>query len=134
MDRNRELAPDNWSLVKERVLTTGLCSEGWYSEHSGVCTKWTKKQKNKIWLSVRLYLRQSKSNILHDQVQRERTRLKGRKHDHHFSIRVGHDSQCLSTNSDSWYGSAKLCACDGQHVTTCQHQQVCTVASVHLSL
>ena len=33
-DRNRELVPDNWSLVRERVLTTGLSSEGWYSEHS----------------------------------------------------------------------------------------------------
>ena len=36
-ERNRELVPDNWSLVRERVLTTGLCSEGWYSEHLGVC-------------------------------------------------------------------------------------------------
>ena len=36
-DRNRELVPDNWSLARERALTTGLCSEGWYSEHSGVC-------------------------------------------------------------------------------------------------
>ena len=35
-DRNRELVPDNWSLVRERALTTGLRSEGWYSEHSGV--------------------------------------------------------------------------------------------------
>ena len=34
--KNRELVADNWSLVRERVLTTGLCSEGWYSEHSGV--------------------------------------------------------------------------------------------------
>ena len=24
-DRKRELVPDNWSLVKERALTTGLC-------------------------------------------------------------------------------------------------------------
>ena len=24
-DRNRELVPDNWSLVRERALTTGLC-------------------------------------------------------------------------------------------------------------
>ena len=38
-DRNRELVPDNWSLVRERVLTTGLCSEGWYSEHSDVCRR-----------------------------------------------------------------------------------------------
>ena len=40
-DRNRELVPDNWSLVRERELqlTTGLCSEGWYSEHSGVCRR-----------------------------------------------------------------------------------------------
>ena len=34
-DRNRELVPDNWSLVRERALTTGLCLEGWYSEHLG---------------------------------------------------------------------------------------------------
>ena len=27
------------SLVRERALTTGLCSEGWYSEHSGVCRR-----------------------------------------------------------------------------------------------
>ena len=38
-DRNRELVPDNWSLVRERALTTGLCLEGWYSDHSGVCRK-----------------------------------------------------------------------------------------------
>ena len=38
-DRSRELVPDNWSLVRERALTTGLCSEGWYSEHSGVCRR-----------------------------------------------------------------------------------------------
>ena len=38
-DKNRELIPDNWSLVRERVLTTGLCSERWYSEHSGVCRR-----------------------------------------------------------------------------------------------
>ena len=38
-DRNRELVPDNWSLVRERPLTTGLCLEGWYSERSGVCRK-----------------------------------------------------------------------------------------------
>ena len=38
-DRNRGLVPDNWSLVRERALTTGLCSEGWYSEHSGVCRR-----------------------------------------------------------------------------------------------
>ena len=38
-DRNRELAPDNWSLVRERSMTAGLCSEGWYSEHSGVCRR-----------------------------------------------------------------------------------------------
>ena len=36
VDRNRELVPDNWSLVRKRVLTTGLFSEGWYSEHTGV--------------------------------------------------------------------------------------------------
>ena len=38
-DKNRELVPDNWSLVRERALTTGLCSEGWHSEHSGVCRR-----------------------------------------------------------------------------------------------
>ena len=38
-DRNKELVPDNWSLVRERALTTVLCSEGWYSEHSGVCRR-----------------------------------------------------------------------------------------------
>ena len=37
--RNRELVPDNWSLVRERALTTELCSEGWYFEHSGVCRR-----------------------------------------------------------------------------------------------
>ena len=36
--RQKQLVPDNWSLVRERALTTGLCSAGWYSEHSGVCT------------------------------------------------------------------------------------------------
>ena len=39
VDRNRELVPDNWSLVRERALTTGLCSEGWYSEHTGFCRR-----------------------------------------------------------------------------------------------
>ena len=38
-DRNRELVPDNWSLVRERVLTSGLCLEGWHSEHAGVCRR-----------------------------------------------------------------------------------------------
>ena len=38
-DRKRELVPDNWSLVRESALTTGLYSEGWYSEHSGVCRR-----------------------------------------------------------------------------------------------
>ena len=37
--RNREYVPDNWSLVRERALTTELCSEEWYSEHSGVCRR-----------------------------------------------------------------------------------------------
>ena len=37
--RNRELVPDIWSLVRERALATGLCSEGWYSEHLGVCRR-----------------------------------------------------------------------------------------------
>ena len=32
-DRNRELVPDNRSLIRERALTTGPCSEGWHSEH-----------------------------------------------------------------------------------------------------
>ena len=35
--RNRKLVPDSWSLVRERALTIGLCSEGWCSEPSGVC-------------------------------------------------------------------------------------------------
>ena len=39
MDRNRELVPDNWSLVRKRVQTTGLCLEGWYSELSSVCRR-----------------------------------------------------------------------------------------------
>ena len=39
VDRNRVLVPDNWSLLRERVLTTGLCSEGWYSKHLGVCRR-----------------------------------------------------------------------------------------------
>ena len=38
-NRNWELVPDSWSPVWERVLITGLCSEGWYSEHSGVCRR-----------------------------------------------------------------------------------------------
>ena len=38
-DKNRELVSDNWSLVRERALTTGLCSEGWYCEHSSVCRR-----------------------------------------------------------------------------------------------
>ena len=38
-DRNKELVSDNWSLVRERVITTGLCSEGCYSEHPGVCRR-----------------------------------------------------------------------------------------------
>ena len=38
-DRNWELVPDNWSLVRERALTTGLSTERWYSEHSGVCRR-----------------------------------------------------------------------------------------------
>ena len=38
-DRNRELVPHNWNLVRETALTTGLCSEGWYSEHSGICRR-----------------------------------------------------------------------------------------------
>ena len=27
MDRNRELVPDNWNLLRERIPTTGLCSD-----------------------------------------------------------------------------------------------------------
>ena len=29
----------NKSQVRKRALTTELCSEGWYSEHSGVCRR-----------------------------------------------------------------------------------------------
>ena len=39
MDRNRELVPDSWSLVRESAMTTGLCSEGQHSEQSGVCRR-----------------------------------------------------------------------------------------------
>ena len=39
VDRKRELVPDNWSLVGERALTTGLCLEGWYSERLGACRR-----------------------------------------------------------------------------------------------
>ena len=39
MNRNCELVPDSWSPVRERALITGLCLEGWYSEHSGVCRR-----------------------------------------------------------------------------------------------
>ena len=35
-DRSKEMVADKWSLVRERALTTGICSEGWCSEHSGV--------------------------------------------------------------------------------------------------
>ena len=28
-NRNRELVPGNWSLVRETLLTTGLSEEGW---------------------------------------------------------------------------------------------------------
>ena len=38
-DRNNTLIPDGWSLETEGALTTGLCLEGWYSEHPGVCRK-----------------------------------------------------------------------------------------------
>ena len=38
-DRNRELVLDNWSLVRERALTTGLCSERRYFEHAGACRR-----------------------------------------------------------------------------------------------
>ena len=39
MDRNNALIPDGWSLETEEALTTGLCLEGCYSEHPGVCRK-----------------------------------------------------------------------------------------------
>ena len=38
-DRNWELVPGSWSLVRERALTPGLTVEGWYSECSGVCRR-----------------------------------------------------------------------------------------------
>ena len=34
-----ELVADHWSLVRERMQATGLCLEGWYSEHLGVCRR-----------------------------------------------------------------------------------------------
>ena len=38
-DRNKELVPHSWRLVRKIALTKGLCSEGWHSEHSGVCSR-----------------------------------------------------------------------------------------------
>ena len=37
MDINRELVPDSWSLVRERVLTIRLCSERWVSAEERSC-------------------------------------------------------------------------------------------------
>ena len=37
LGRNGEFVPGGWSLVRERVLTTGPSVEGQYSECSGVC-------------------------------------------------------------------------------------------------
>ena len=39
MDRNGELVPNSCNLVRERVLTTGLSADGWYSKRSGVCRR-----------------------------------------------------------------------------------------------
>ena len=39
-DRDRELVPDNWSLVRVRELSTGLCSERGYSEQLGCLQKY----------------------------------------------------------------------------------------------
>ena len=55
-DRNRELVPDNWSLVRERVLTTGLCSEGWYSQHSGACRRVDLPGRKHGWSTCDLFL------------------------------------------------------------------------------
>ena len=38
-DRNKELVPHSWRLVRKIALTKGLCSEGWHSEHSGICKR-----------------------------------------------------------------------------------------------
>ena len=38
-DRNRKLVPDSQNLVREKALTTGICSEGWSPERSGICRK-----------------------------------------------------------------------------------------------
>ena len=70
-DRNSELVPDNWSLVRERALTTGLCSEGWYSEHSGVCWRAELPGRSvkvkKFWKVdgslMRNYFKESKDNL-----------------------------------------------------------------------
>ena len=35
-DRNSELVPDSWRLVRERALSTVLHAERLYSEHSSV--------------------------------------------------------------------------------------------------
>ena len=39
MDRNQDPVPESWKLVRELALTPGLCSERWYSEHSGTCRR-----------------------------------------------------------------------------------------------
>ena len=38
-DRDKELVPGSWSLVSERVLTTGLGAEEKYPEQSAVCRR-----------------------------------------------------------------------------------------------
>ena len=51
--RSRELVPGSFRLVRERVLTTEVCAEWWYSEHWSVCgrmelSRWGEKVKT-IW-------------------------------------------------------------------------------------
>ena len=52
-NRSGEFVPCCWSLVRERVLTTWLCANGWYSEHSGVCRRMELARRSvkvkKIW-------------------------------------------------------------------------------------
>ena len=62
-DRNRELVPDSWRLVRERVLSTGLHAEGLYSESleclqkSGAAEKECKSAQNVLgWLFSTLRL------------------------------------------------------------------------------
>ena len=53
-DRDKELVPDNWSVVRVRELTTGLCSKRGYSQHSGVCrrTEFPGRSVKVVWIRL----------------------------------------------------------------------------------